>query len=716
MRGEGGPWLPREAPACAVRTLWVSLRAAAGVVRADGTLAGVRGFNDRAAPSLPNGSNIFQQPAADTYILPFHLEFNKTAASCMPAPDMGYWVDIAMFNGGLMDSWNTARNPGFGMSYFTREDLPWYYALADEFTIGDQYFQSTFTATNPNRLFLFSGSNGLSAPNSTFCMLDDTEPLPGFTWETYAESLQAANVSWRVIQELDNFDDNAFEWFESFRQAKPGTPLFDNGVMPVWDLVGAFEEMVATDTLPSVLWIVGPTALSEHATNHPADGEWLTSELIAVLSSPQYADVYAKTLFVLNYDEGGQFFDHHWPPVPPMGPLDGKSTVTTVGELTKVEEFGVPAGTPIGMGFRVPLILVSPWTRGHYVYSEVSDHASVLKFLEKRFGVPCPNISPWRRAVTSDLTAAFDFANPDYSWPESFPSTAQNVNQSKWECENLPAPTLPASQSMPVQEAGTRLARSLPYEFLISDTVAATGVTVVMNNTGAAGAVFAVFDLTYPAMTPRKYTVEGGKALDDVWLPSNATNTYNLSLHGPNGFVRKFSGTVSAAGVASSLLYTPAAGTVTVAVAVAASGAPTGACNFTVTDNAYGAGEWGVVVGQGGPAAAVTVNVTPSANWYDLTVSLVPTSSCGLPSGAAFTRRFMGHMENGKTTTSDPAMAAASPYVSPTDVHPEVPPSHRSVEKLTMAKQCASKRGRMKDACWSEVEARRMLERRREEL
>lgn len=156
--------------------------------------------------------------------------------------------------------------------------------------------------------------------------------------------------------ELDNFDDNALEWFKSFREAKPGSPLFQKAVMPVLDLVWAFEEMLSTNTLPQVcvtvcvcvpffsapkcaphfqlgpsqiLWIVGPTALSEHATNHPADGEWLTSSLVAALANPQYSAVYAKTAFILNYDEGGQFYDHLWTPTPPISPEDGKSTVPT---------------------------------------------------------------------------------------------------------------------------------------------------------------------------------------------------------------------------------------------------------------------------------------------------------------------------------------------------------------------------------------------------
>ncbi len=131
---------------------------------------------------------------------------------------MGYGVDLGMWNLGRMDSWNTARDAGYGMGHFDRYDLPYYYALADAFTIGDQvrgcicetclvstqplswpaqYFQGSFTATNPNRMFLFSGSNGPSAGHTPPC-LNDSEPVPGWEWPTMAETRQAANGSWKV--------------------------------------------------------------------------------------------------------------------------------------------------------------------------------------------------------------------------------------------------------------------------------------------------------------------------------------------------------------------------------------------------------------------------------------------------------------------------------------------------------------------------------------
>jgi len=663
-----------------------------------GSLRGVRGFNDRAAPLLPSGRSPFYQPVKkledneqeqDDYMLPYPLLFNKTSASCMPAPRMAYPSDIGIMNNGNMDGWNTARSPGFGMSYFNRSDLPYYYALADAFTIGDQYFQSTFTATCPNREHLFSGSNGLSVSGSGFNLLDDSEPA-GMTWLTMGEVLEAANISWKLYQGKDNFDDNGFAWFEQYKNATPGEPLYDKGMARQADFVQAFADDVGNGTLPQVSWLVGPARLSEHATHHPADGEDLSARILKVLSKPENKDIYSKTVFILNYDEGGQFYDHHWTPTPPNSTADGKSTVTTEGELTLKVRYGtVPIGSPIGLGFRVPLFIISPWSRGDYVYSEVTDHTSTIQFIEKRFGVHCPNISPWRRAVTGDLTAAFNFTSPDYSWPD-LPDTSGNVNASNWQCDNLPMPTIPTTQHMPVQEEGTKLSRALPYEFYISDNVNVAmpnNLTLTFNNTGTAGAVFNVYDRVSPDIGPRKFTVEGGKILSDVWS-FDTVGKYELSLHGPNGFVRQFLGTTATAPLSASLIYDTTNKNVTIVMKSVTGGD----CDFTIVDNAYEHITPSVVhTTSKQNVAHLSVHVSKSGNWYDLSIS----SSCIGKSN--FMRRFMGRMETGETTTSDPAMGKTPNNI--VQIHPPIPDSLRHI-KWDPAEECKSRRSRQKDICW----------------
>jgi phospholipase C len=213
-------------------------------------------------------------------------------------------------------------------------------------------------------------------------------------------------------------------------------------------MINEFRKDVKGDKLPQVSFVIAPSWLSEHAHNHPQDGEALSAFLINILG--HHEKVFAKTAFILNYDEGGQFYDHHWTPTPPQSDKDGKSTVTTVGELLKETQFGKPPGTPIGLGFRVPMMIISPWTRGGYVYSEVTDHTSTIKFLEKRFGIHCPNISPWRRAVTGDLTQAFNFTHPDYTWPKNLPRVADDWIKTWVECLHNPPPVVPTTQEMPV--------------------------------------------------------------------------------------------------------------------------------------------------------------------------------------------------------------------------------------------------------------------------
>ena len=292
------------------------------------------------------------------------------------------------------------------------------------------------------------------------------------------------------------------------------------------------------------------------------------------------------------------------------------------------------------------------------------------------------------------------------SWPSSFPSTAANVNTSKWQCDNLPAPTLPSIQRLPVQEPGTRLARPLPYEFDVSDTVTAAGVTVWINNTGSAGGVFFVFDDVSPVSAPRKYTVEATKGLTDAWAPSSS-GAYGIRLYGPNGFVREAHGTVSASGFSSRLVYDVANDKVVVVASVDGGSGP-GKCTLTVTDNAYGGGSWNMIVVSGG-SAEQAVDVSSSGSWYDLSVTAKASSGC--PIVGSFTRHYMGRMETGRTTTSDPAMAKGGSYLvveGTREEHPAIPAEYYAL-RWTRERECASERGRMKDACWDATEEAAML-------
>lgn len=632
-----------------------------------GSLPGVRGFNDRAAPPLPSGLPVWYQPLNDdntsSYMLPWHVNSLRTSATCMSAPAMGWSPDQEMFNNGLNDAWNTARDPGYGMGYFERTDLPYYYALADAFTIGDQYFQSVFSSTNPNRLFLFSGSNGLSAGHAP--ATDNTEPIPGFQWKTSAEIMQASNVSWRVYQQVDNFDDNAFAWFEAFQVALPGNPLYDLGKKPVPNIVTALSNDMDAGTLAQVSIIIAPEPLSEHANNHPAAGEDLSARLIQVLQS--HPDIYAKTAFILNYDEGGQFWDHQWPPTPPVNDTDGVSTVNVTDELVVgIETVGpsTPYG-PIGMGWRVPIIIVSPWTRGGVINSQVFDHTSVLQFLELRFNISFPAISQWRRTVAGNLTSFFDWDNPDYSWP-TLPNTNGYVAEADQQCATLPMPQVPSTQSLPAQEPGVRPSRTLPYQLYVFDSFSQGIVSLEIASNGKAGAAFQLYDMSNPNRAPKKYTVSAGMTLVDA-LPADPA--YNFSLHGANGFVRQFSGVANGPSFTCTVQQLPY--DLVNGALMLSFNAQGGMCTFSVTQNAYTSSTTPQMIKvAAGSNMHFNLSVASSGNWYDLTVSVV---------GQNYVRRLMGRIER-SGCTSDPAAAGTSsafPFEHPGS-HPRIPEQFRT--------------------------------------
>ncbi len=615
-----------------------------------GSRPGVRGFNDPVPPPLPSATltakNVWYQPYSGNsagYMLPFHLDTSKTSATCVSASSMGFTVDSQMVDGGKFNAWNTARSAGCGMGFYNRSDLPFYYALADHFTLCDQYFCSTLTNTNPNRLFLFTGSNGLSVGQSP--VLDDTESSAGWTWTTYAERLQTAGISWKVYQQTDNFDDNALAWFANFKNASAGQPLYDRGMATVPDLVAAFQSDVSNNTLPQVSWIVAPAALSEHPNYQPPDGENLTARLIAALASNP--SVYANTVFILNYDENGGFFDHLPPPCPPSSVQGGQSTVSTAGELTTVNEDGDTIGSsPIGLGIRVPMILISPWTYGGKVCSQVFDHTSVLQFLEQRFGVTEPNISAWRRAVCGDLTAAFDFAGSNASWP-SLPSTANYVAQSSTECSTLPAPAPPTTQTMPTAESGTYPACALPYVLDAQGSIdtSANQLLVDFVNSGTAGAVFQVYALNRSSYTgPWTYTVGAGDSVSDYWNGSVFNGgTYALQAHGPNGFVRYWQGSAKAATVMpeTQIAYDASSGSVQLTM----SNAGSSACTMTVS-NGYNAEDVRIYSVPAGGSVKDSWDLSASSNWYDLKASVAGLSN--------WARRLCGHLENGLPSTTEP--------------------------------------------------------------
>jgi phospholipase C len=595
-----------------------------------GTLRGVRGFSDPRAVNinlpLQSGSGttpvpVFLQPAGaanaaagyaippnygtlggpsdGAYVLPPYrvnpenvsTGLNSLGLTYLPGTDHGWQTGHEAWNQGQYDSWPIAKGP-VTMAYLTREDIPYHYALADAFTVGDGYHCSIMGPTNPNRMYLWSGCVG----NVNYLGSGGTDghgsgPVTGnglgqnnsyYLWQTFPEVLQAAGVNWKIYQDLagatfapdfgdgtsnafaGNFTDNAVLYFNQYATAAPGTPLFDNGCTgtqitkltpgtgaseQAWQgwaehLFDDFRSDVNSGKLPQVSWIVAPAGYTEHPDWPSNYGAWYMSKIFDILvSNPE---VWSKTVFLINYDENDGGFDHVVPPTPPQTSANGASTVNIENEIVTNAS---PTG-PIGLGVRVPFLAISPWSKGGYVDSQVFDHTSVIQFIEKRFAVHESNISPWRRAVAGDLTSVFNFANPNDA-PIRLPTT-QGYLPPQGELAGASVSTYEPGLNgiiigVPTQEKGIRRARALPYELDVHATVHASNSTLDLTffNTGKATVVFQVRSVN-AADPVRNYTVEPGKQLAGTW----SVASYDLSVYGPNGFVRYFKGSVGSSGAA----------------------------------------------------------------------------------------------------------------------------------------------------------------------
>jgi len=408
-----------------------------------GTLAGVRGFDDPDAMKLPNGESVFKQPDVENpsgYLLPFHLDTRTTSAQKIPSTSHAWAVQHNAWNGGKMDNWLPAHrkadgvNAPYVMGYHNRADIPFQFALAEAFTLCDAYHCSVMGPTWPNRMYWMTGAIDPDGKHGG-PIISNVAPPEGFRWTTYAERLEKAGISWKVYQQDDNYGCNMLELFKAFRESGENSPLRAKGL--VRGPEGRFEYDAINDKLPAVSWIIPTGDQSEHPDYMPAAGAaFVASKIDAIAANPE---VWAKTAFILNYDENDGLFDHVAPPVPPPG---------TPKEFVKE--------LPIGGGFRVPCIIVSPWTAGGWVCSQRFDHTSVLQFLEKFTGVKEPNITDWRRSTFGDLVSAFRF-DDGKAGPPSLPETTSPHSRAKYEAGNLPKPALPgAEQKPPTQEKGQR--------------------------------------------------------------------------------------------------------------------------------------------------------------------------------------------------------------------------------------------------------------------
>jgi phospholipase C len=495
-------------------------------------------------------------------VLPFRPSAPELGMQFLEDLDHGWASTHEAWNKGKYDSWVTAKGTTT-MAHLTRADIPFHYALADAFTVCDAYYCSLLGPTDPNRFHMWTGWTGNDGKGGG-PVLDDAEL--GYDWSTYPEVLRDAGISWKVYQDvgqgldaahawgwgddafIGNFGDNSLLYFHQYQNAQPGNPLFEGArrgteIARTGTLFDQLQADVTAGKLPQVSWIVAPESYSEHG-NWPANfGAWYVSQVLDVLTSNPA--VFGKTALFLMFDENDGQFDHLVPPTPPQSRAEGLSTIDTANEIFAGNAKFAPG--PYGLGVRVPMVVISPWTKGGWVSSEVFDHTSLIRFIERRFGTHSnsslrePNITPWRRAVVGDLTSVFDFRAPDDA-KVTLPSTDAFFPPDENRHPDF-RPPVPAQQAVPAQEPGQRPARPVPYELQATITATANAkVSLHFTNTGDAAAVFHVRSGN-PAAGPWTYTVGAHDQLTDQldFAALHATD-FDISVYGPNGFFRAAKG------------------------------------------------------------------------------------------------------------------------------------------------------------------------------
>ncbi len=590
------------------------------------------------------------------------------------------------------------------MGFYNREDIPFYYSLADAFTVCDQHFCSSLTGTTPNRLFFWTGTIREQQHENTYPNVwnENVDFGSEVSWPSFPERLEEHGVSWKIYQNeismpmgltdeedawLSNFGDSPLQWFlqynvrfspnyisfinkqatllpgqietmeerlrgllpktkealelktklkqairfletikteqkkytaENFERLSPleknlhqkaftnnqGDPDYlkldtlkynDQGTerefrVPKGDILHQFRQDVKSNNLPTVSWLVAP----EHFSDHPSSawyGAWYISEVLEILT--QNPEQWKKTIFIVTYDENDGYFDH----VPPFVAPDPKRTstgktsagVNASAEYVTVEQQLLKKDYPanelresaIGLGYRVPLVIASPWSRGGWVNSQVFDHTSPLQFLEKflshKLGkkVEEPNISEWRRTVCGDLSSVFRPYNGEPIHQPAFLERdpfLESIHQAQFrklvtgynaltqsEMDSVKQHPL-TSEWLPKQEKGIRPATALPYE-LYSDGSLDTArrnflINLICSNQhfgkDSAGSPFYVYapgkyrsddQHEYENARSWNYAVAAGEQLNDSWPVENFENgLYHLRVYGPNGFYREFKG------------------------------------------------------------------------------------------------------------------------------------------------------------------------------
>ncbi|MGD9635847.1 MAG: phosphocholine-specific phospholipase C [Pirellulales bacterium] len=758
-----------------------------------GTLRGVRGYNDPRALKLPNGNPVWVQTNSkgESYS-PFRLGMLDSRSTWMGCLPHGWTDQVDARNGGHCNRWLDNKKSGdkdyadmpLTLGYYNRADIPFYYALADAFTVCDQNFCSTLTGTMPNRNHLWTGTiRGREQADSWAHVLNsDSDYASEVEWPAFAERLEDLGVSWKIYQNelsvgvgfegeedpwLANFGDNPIEYFRQFhvrfspahrkflnqsvsrleaeiaalekkeQTKKVAKKLADKTIeldqfrsavkkwsaanyerlsprekslhqkafvtnvgdpdyhslteleyqdgdqqrrmqVPKGDLLYQFRKDVADGALPTVSWVVPP----ERYSDHPCSawyGAWYLAEMLDILT--KNPEVWKKTIFILTYDENDGYFDHVPPFVAPhperpetgkvSASIDARPEFVELSDELKRKPRDECRDSPMGLGYRVPLVIASPWSRGGNVCSEVFDHTSSLQFLEKflshKLGqdVRETNINDWRRAVCGDLSSTFqNFSDKDTPLPFFNRDTfLEQIHKAQFEklptgYKLLSAADIerirgdgPASKLLPEQEPGVRRSCPLPYELAVDGNHSDDGEQFTIHfaagnerfGKAAAGAPFIAYARRGgDNVEVRNYAVAPGDQLVDSWpLAAFADGKYHVEVFGPNGFYREFhEGGEKQLDVR---VDTPKSGDVVVQLTNRSDRPQVVELRDLVYHNAAQQSKLA-------PGASTTMRLETNASfgWYDFAIRIA--------GDAEFEHRYAGRIETGQWSFSDPAM------------------------------------------------------------
>ncbi|MEG3163819.1 phospholipase C, phosphocholine-specific [Sphingomonas sp. PB2P19] len=631
-----------------------------------GSLRGVRGFADRLPIPVPaqtgaaDPAPIWYQrdrttPGGARTVLPFHLATRANFDLMRMEGTPHSWPDAQRgWDEGRMAHWPEAKSQR-AMGHYRREDIPFQFALAEAFTVCDAYHCSVQTGTNTNRLFLWSGTNdpGGTQGGPAIGNSHDSFPKDGgypepYRWTTVVERLQEKGVDWRIYQDMaDNFTDNPLVGFAAFRDAHQGSgdPALRDRALTTRGL-DVLRADVLAGRLPQVSYVIATAKGSEHpGPSSPAQGAAYTAEVLDALTADP--KIWARTALLIMFDENDGFFDHVPPPAPPSHDVDGTmlggSTVDLTGSYHTKPSKGDAAldqpayrGRAYGLGPRVPMYVVSPWSRGGWVNSQVFDQTSVIRFLERRFGFHEPNIAPWRRAVCGDLTSAFDFTAADPAPFAAMPDPRSDAARAA-AIPKQPSPQAPASSALPWQEPGIRRARPLPYALTVGEAITEGAITLRFAAEGSQAAVFHVYDRIDLSHPPRRFTVEPGRALDGRWA-FDGEGRYDLWVLGPNGFHRHFMGHRDDPTLVSGLVWRATATEITLLL-------PDGHRSHKLVARAERVGTTPLITEL--TEAQCRWPLSKSYGWYDITVGVATVPN--------YLRRVSGRVDApGRMTCSDP--------------------------------------------------------------